>query len=79
MIMSLFIISFFSAQRTENDVRLELLENKLESLQSNVESLQSNEESLQSNMESLQSNTENHGQRIEDLENGLWFDAYRYN
>jgi len=84
-----------TAQRTANDVRLELLENKLESLQSNVESLQSNmeslqsnveslqsnEESLQSNMESLQSNMErveqNHGQRIEDLENGLWFDAYR--
>jgi len=72
-------LQYTLAQRTANDVRLELLENKLESLQSNVESLQSNEESLQSNMESLQSNMENHGQRIEDLENGLWFDAYRVN
>jgi len=77
-------LQYTLAQRTANEVRLELLENKLESLQSNVESLQSNEESLQSNveslqsnMESLQSNMENHGQRIEDLENGLWFDAYR--
>lgn len=74
--MSSFIISFFSAQRTANDVRLELLENKLESLQSNMESLQSNMESHQSNMEH---DLQNYGQRIENLENGLWFNAYRYN
>ena len=80
--MSSFIISFFSGQRTANDVRLELLEQKLESITSEMEH---NTVKIAQNVQNIEENAQNSEEKlasltidVEKLQQTLWFDSYRY-
>ena len=72
------IISFFSGQRTANDVRLEMLEQKLESITSEMEhnsvKIASVEQKSTQNAQNMASLTSD----VEKLQQTLWFDSYRY-
>ena len=75
MIMSSFIIPFFSGQRTANDQRFELLEEKLASLTSEIASV---EQKSTQNAHNIEEKLASLTGDVEKLQQTLWFDSYRY-